>query len=73
MTNPFDDADGTDEADGRFVVLANHEGRYSLWPARIDVPHGWTRVFGASDRASCLAHVEAHGRDMTAAAVGGRS
>ncbi|MGW1266381.1 MbtH family NRPS accessory protein, partial [Streptomyces drozdowiczii] len=36
MTNPFDDESG------RFVTLVNGEGQYSLWPAHIEVPSGWS-------------------------------
>ena len=40
MTNPFDDESGT------FLVLVNHEGQYSLWPAFAEVPEGWEVVHG---------------------------
>lgn len=58
MSNPFDDADG------RFLVLRNDEGQYSLWPAFADVPAGWRSVYGEADRPSCLAYVEEHWTDM---------
>jgi len=52
MTNPFED-----EA-ARYLVLVNHEDRYSLWPADITVPDGWRRVFGEADRSACLHYVD---------------
>jgi MbtH protein len=48
MTNPFDDPDGT------FLVLTNAEGRYSLWPAFLEVPSGWGTAHGPDGRQSCL-------------------
>jgi MbtH protein len=54
MANPFDD----DERD--FLVLVDMAERYSLWPADIDVPEGWTVAFGAAAREECLRFVEEH-------------
>lgn len=48
MTNPFDDPDGT------FLVLANTEGQYALWPQFLDVPAGWTVEHGPAGRTACL-------------------
>lgn len=58
MTNPFDDEDG------RFLVLRNDEGQYSIWPSFIDVPAGWQVVHGADSRAACLQYVEDNWTDM---------
>jgi MbtH protein len=58
MTNPFDDPDG------RYLVLVNHEGQHSLWPTFVDVPAGWSVVYGEADRASCLDYVERNWTDM---------
>lgn len=57
MSNPFDDADSP------FLVLANDEGRYSLWPAFADVPAGWKTVLPATTRDECRAFVDAHWHD----------
>ena len=46
--DPFDDEAGT------FIVLVNDEGQYSLWPAHIVVPQGWTIVQAEDTRAACL-------------------
>jgi MbtH protein len=58
MTNPFEDLDAS------YFVLVNDEGQHSLWPIFVDVPEGWTVVFGEADRASCLEYVENSWTDM---------
>lgn len=58
MTNPFDDPDGT------FLVLINDERQYSLWPAFIEVPGGWTVVHAQDTRQACLDYIEEHWTDM---------
>lgn len=57
-TNPFDDPDG------RYVVLVNDEGQYSLWPSFAAVPAGWTVDLAETDRQSALDHVNEQWRDM---------
>jgi uncharacterized protein YbdZ (MbtH family) len=57
-TNPFDDETGT------FLVLANDEEQYSLWPSFAGIPAGWRQVYGEAGRAECLAYVEEHWTDM---------
>ena len=58
MTNPFED----DSAD--YLVLVNHEGQYSLWPAFREVPEGWTAVGPQGNRKECLAYIEEVWTDM---------
>lgn len=58
MTNPFDDENGV------FVVLINDEGQYSLWPTFMDVPDGWTTVYGEESRSACLQFIEENWTDM---------
>lgn len=58
MTNPFEDPDG------RYFVLVNAEDQHSLWPSFVDVPAGWTAVFGEESREACLAFVETHWTDL---------
>jgi uncharacterized protein YbdZ (MbtH family) len=57
-SNPFDDEDGT------FLVLANPEEQYSLWPSFAEVPEGWTVVHQESSRAEAVQYVETHWTDM---------
>lgn len=58
MTNPFENPDG------KYLVLINHEGQYSLWPAFIDVPGGWTVVHTEDSRQVCLDYINEHWTDM---------
>ncbi|MDX3233397.1 MbtH family protein [Streptomyces sp. ME19-01-6] len=58
MTNPFDDETGT------FLVLVNHEGQHSLWPAFAEVPAGWTTVLAETSREEALAYVERTWTDL---------
>lgn len=56
--NPFEDESAS------FFVLVNDEGQHSLWPARNDVPAGWSVVHGEASRAECLEFVESSWVDM---------
>lgn len=57
-TNPFEDADG------RYLVLANDEEQHSLWPSFAEVPAGWRVVFGEQSREACLSYVEENWTDL---------
>ena len=57
-TNPFEDPDG------RYLVLVNDEGQYSLWPAFAAVPAGWRIARQETDRRSALDHVTENWTDM---------
>jgi uncharacterized protein YbdZ (MbtH family) len=61
--NPFDDDNG------RFHVLVNEEGQYSIWPATVDVPDGWEVRLSDTGRAEALAYVEEHWTDMRPASL----
>ncbi|MDH6136203.1 MbtH protein [Kitasatospora sp. MAA4] len=61
--NPFDNPDG------EFLVLVNHEGQHSLWPAFAAVPEGWTVTLGPGSRQECLDHIEAHWTDLRPASL----
>jgi MbtH protein len=58
MDHPFDDPDGT------YLALVNDEGQYSLWPAFVEVPAGWTIVHPQDTRQACLDSIEQHWTDM---------
>jgi MbtH protein len=58
MPNPFDDESA------RFLVLINDEGQYSLWPTFVDVPDGWTKIYGEESQKDCLQFIEANWTDM---------
>jgi MbtH protein len=57
-TNPFEDADG------RYLVLVNDEGQYSLWPSFVEVPAGWTVALAETDRQAALDFVNETWTDM---------
>lgn len=57
-TNPFDDPDG------RFSVLINDEGQYSLWPHFAAVPQGWTVAKTEDSRAACVEYISQHWTDL---------
>ena len=57
-TNPFDNPEGT------FLVLVNDENQHSLWPVFLDVPEGWTTVFGEAGRQECLDYIDKSWTDM---------
>lgn len=56
--NPFDVGNGS------ILVLINDAERHSLWPTFVDVPAGWTAVFGEADRAACLDYIERNWLDI---------
>ncbi|KJY41363.1 MbtH family protein [Streptomyces cinnamoneus] len=58
MTNPFEDADA------HYLVLVNDEGQHSLWPTFVEVPDGWTKVFGEAPRPECVEFIEKSWTDM---------
>ncbi len=47
-----------------FLVIRNYEEQYSLWLSTIDVPAGWTTVFGPETKEACIAWVNEHWTDM---------
>ncbi|MEV0054369.1 MbtH family NRPS accessory protein [Saccharopolyspora shandongensis] len=58
MTNPFD------APDAEYYALINDQDQYSLWPAAIDVPAGWSVAHGPADREACVDHIEVNWTDM---------
>ena len=58
MTNPFENPEGV------YLVLVNDENQHSLWPQFVDVPAGWTTVFGPDTRPACLEYIETHWTDL---------
>ena len=51
-----------------FLVLVSPTGRYSIWPAVLQVPAGWQVVHGVACRQSCLDYVQALRDDLPLAA-----
>jgi uncharacterized protein YbdZ (MbtH family) len=58
VVNPFEDESAA------YLVLVNHEGQYSLWPAFREQPEGWTAVGPTGGRQHCLDWIESHWTDM---------
>lgn len=58
MTNPFDDPEGT------FLVLRNDENQYSLWPAFVEAPAGWTIVLQEGSRDDALKYIDENWADL---------
>jgi len=58
MTNPFENPDGS------YLVLVNEENQHSLWPDFVEVPAGWTTVFGPDSRTACTDYVDANWTDL---------
>jgi MbtH protein len=56
--NPFDDTGGP------YLVLVNAEDQHSLWPASIEIPAGWTQVFGEESHEASVRYVDEHWTDM---------
>lgn len=50
--------------DNNMKVLVNHEEQYSLWPAFLDVPAGWTDTGVCGTREKCLSYVKEVWTDM---------
>jgi MbtH protein len=41
-----------------YVVVANDEEQYSIWPADRDLPAGWRVAGPTGAKEACLAHIE---------------
>ncbi|MDQ3276316.1 MAG: MbtH family NRPS accessory protein [Actinomycetota bacterium] len=50
--------------DETYRVVVNHEEQYSIWPARRELPDGWTVTGPPGSRADCLAHIREVWVDM---------
>jgi MbtH protein len=48
----------------RFEVVVNHEDQYSVWPAEMSVPGGWTKVGKQGPRQECLDYINDIWTDM---------
>ncbi|WP_093481637.1 MULTISPECIES: MbtH family NRPS accessory protein [unclassified Streptomyces] len=52
------------EAIAEFRVVVNHEEQYSIGPADLEIPGGWTDAGFQGAKEDCLAHVERVWTDM---------
>ncbi|HEX4111237.1 MAG TPA: MbtH family NRPS accessory protein [Stellaceae bacterium] len=62
----YNDDDDIDEELERLphIVLINHEEQYSLWRADMDIPGGWSQVWGPDTKEACMAWVDEVWTDM---------
>jgi MbtH protein len=51
-------------SDAPQIVVVNHEGQYSIWPADRPPPLGWTEAGKRGTREECLAFVDEVWTDM---------
>lgn len=58
-----------DDPNGRYLVLRNEAGQYSLWPATADIPSGWVCVLRESGRQECLDYVNGNWSDLRPASA----
>jgi MbtH protein len=54
----------TPPAEAEYVVVVNGEEQYSIWPAKRDIPSGWTLVGPTGDKKACLDYIQEHWTDM---------
>jgi len=57
---PFDD----ENSNQKYVVLANDEEQYSIWPIEKAIPPGWRAQGSEGTKAECLGYVEEVWTDM---------
>ncbi|ANF98086.1 MbtH family protein [Paenibacillus bovis] len=58
MNNPFE------QIDGQYIVLINEEHQYSLWPAAMDIPAGWSVSLSVADRQTCMDYIAENWQDL---------
>ena len=51
------------------ITVVNGEDQYSVWPAGIDLPAGWTGTGFRGTEDECLDHVSENWRDITPRSV----
>jgi MbtH protein len=47
-----------------YLVVANHEEQYSIWPDYKEIPNGWRAVGKSGPKAECLAYINEVWTDM---------
>ncbi|MBS0500884.1 MAG: MbtH family NRPS accessory protein [Proteobacteria bacterium] len=52
------------EDDDQWVVVINHEEQYSVYPADLPLPPGWSAIGFTGARDACLDHIQAVWTDM---------
>ena len=65
--------DETEDDSGRYVVIANHEGQYAIWPCGRPIPAGWRAAGPEGAKAECLAYIARVWTDITPRSVRDRA
>ena len=47
-----------------YVVVANLEDQYSIWPVGRDLPAGWRTAGSEGTRDECLSYISTHWTDL---------
>ena len=53
-----------DDETAEFAVVRNSETQYSVWPASLTVPDGWSATGFRGAKAACLEHIATVWTDM---------
>jgi len=48
------------EDETTFIVVKNHEGRYSIWPEGRELALGWEEAGFSGSKSECLAWIRQH-------------
>lgn len=52
------------QAEYLYTVVINHEEQYSIWPAGLSIPNGWSSVGQLGSKEACLAYINQVWTDM---------
>ncbi len=52
-----------------FIALINDEEQYSIWPAKKEIPAGWTAVGITGSKQEVSAYIDEHWTDMRPASL----
>ena len=52
-----------------FIALINDEEQYSIWPAKKEIPAGWTSVGITGSKQEVSAYIDEHWTDMRPASL----
>lgn len=58
---------------GDWIILVNDDEQYSLWPARRQVPPGWSVTGPCGNKEECVEYVDRIWTNMTPASLRGTS
>ncbi len=53
-----------------WLAVRNEEGRHSIWPVDLSLPHGWNEAGYRGDKSGCLEWISENWVDSRPAGVG---